>query len=108
MEEKEMLNCLQLFSQSTSDWFQETLGCPTPVQEAAWPAIAQGAHVLVSAPTGTGKTLSAFLVFLDKLKKMAMEGELKQELYLLYVSPLKSLAADIRRSEERRVGKECT
>ncbi len=101
MEEKEMLNCLQLFSQSTSDWFQETLGCPTPVQEAAWPAIAQGAHVLVSAPTGTGKTLSAFLVFLDKLKKMAMEGELKQELYLLYVSPLKSLAADIRENLKR-------
>ena len=96
-----MLNCLQLFSQSTSDWFQETLGCPTPVQEAAWPAIAQGAHVLVSAPTGTGKTLSAFLVFLDKLKKMAMEGELKQELYLLYVSPLKSLAADIRENLKR-------
>ena len=59
MEEKEMLNCLQLFSQSTSDWFQEALGCSTPVQEAAWPAIAQGAHVLVSAPTGTGTTLSA-------------------------------------------------
>lgn len=50
----------------------------------------------MSAPTGTGKTLSAFLVFLDRLKKLAAEGSLKRELQLIYVSPLKSLAADIR------------
>ncbi len=89
-------NCLQLFDTKTSEWFRETLGEPTPVQEAAWPAIAAGGHVLVSAPTGTGKTLSAFLVFLDRLKRQAEEGTLKRELRLIYVSPLKSLAADIR------------
>lgn len=50
----------------------------------------------MSAPTGTGKTLSAFLVFLDRLKTRAMEGKLPRELQLVYVSPLKSLAADIR------------
>lgn len=71
-------------------------GEPTRVQEASWPAIAAGGHVLVSAPTGTGKTLSAFLVFLDRLKTRAMEGKLPRELQLVYVSPLKSLAADIR------------
>lgn len=89
-------DCLQLFDARTAEWFKNTLGKPTPVQEAAWPAISKGAHVLVSAPTGTGKTLSAFLVFLDKLKKEAKEGRLKPELQLIYVSPLKSLAADIR------------
>lgn len=89
-------DCLQLFDAGTADWFKSTLGKPTPVQEEAWPAISGGAHVLVSAPTGTGKTLSAFLVFLDKLKKEAEEGRLKPELQLIYVSPLKSLAADIR------------
>ena len=89
-------DCLQLFDTGTADWFQSTLGKPTPVQEEAWPAISKGAHVLVSAPTGTGKTLSAFLVFLDNLKKEAEEGRLKPELQLIYVSPLKSLAADIR------------
>lgn len=91
-----MKDCLQLFDAQTADWFRARLGKPTPVQEISWPAIAAGGHVLVSAPTGTGKTLSAFLVFLDRLKKMAAEGELKQELQLIYVSPLKSLAADIR------------
>lgn len=91
-----MKDCLQLFDVKTRDWFKETLGKPTPVQEAAWPAIAAGGHVLVSAPTGAGKTLSAFLVFLDRFRKQALEGCLKQELQLIYVSPLKSLAADIR------------
>lgn len=91
-----MTDCLKLFDNQTAEWFREKLGEPTPVQQLSWPAIAAGGHVLVSAPTGTGKTLSAFLVFLDRLKKEALEGSLKQELQLIYVSPLKSLAADIR------------
>lgn len=96
-----MGDCLQLFDTGTADWFRNTLGEPTPVQEASWPAIAQGGHVLVAAPTGTGKTLSAFLVFLDRLKGQADRGCLKQELQLIYVSPLKSLAGDIRENLKR-------
>lgn len=106
---------LTLFSQPTAQWFKDTLGRPTKVQEDTWPAIASGHPVLVSAPTGTGKTLSAFLVFIDRLYAMAEEGTLKEELYLIYVSPLKSLAGDIqenlnrplegiRQEMERRVG----
>lgn len=90
------MDCLDMFDVKTAEWFRGTLGEPTAVQEAAWPAIASGGHVLVSAPTGTGKTLSAFLVFLDRLKTQAEEGSLKQELQVIYVSPLKSLASDIR------------
>ena len=101
MPNRQLPNSLHLFTQNTALWFHETLGIPTPVQEASWPAIAAGSHVLVSAPTGTGKTLSAFLVFLDRLKKLADEGALQQELYLIYVSPLKSLAADIRENLSR-------
>ena len=89
-------DCMSLFEAQTAEWFAKTLGEPTPVQKETWPAIAAGGHVLVSAPTGAGKTLSAFLVFLDRMKKMAAQKSLKQELYLIYVSPLKSLAADIR------------
>ncbi|MCM1174676.1 MAG: DEAD/DEAH box helicase [Blautia sp.] len=96
-----MKDCFTLFEAETAEWFRETLGEPTPVQKEAWPAIAEGGHVLVSAPTGTGKTLSAFLVFLNKMKKSAAEGRLKQELQLIYVSPLKSLAADIRENLKR-------
>ncbi len=96
-----MKNVLSLFGEETKKWFQETLGAPTLVQQAAWPSIAAGGHVLVSAPTGTGKTLSAFLVFLDWMQKQAQNGTLKQELLLIYVSPLKSLASDIRENLKR-------
>lgn len=96
-----MEDCLRLFGAETAGWFRETLGEPTLVQKEAWPAIASGSHVLVSAPTGTGKTLSAFLVFLDQMKKKAADGRLERALQLIYVSPLKSLAADIRENLKR-------
>ena len=89
-------NVLELFDRETAEWFESTLGEPTPVQCEAWPIIAEGKHALISAPTGTGKTLSAFLIFLDRMKRQAQAGVLQQELQLIYVSPLKSLAADIR------------
>ena len=84
------------FSDLTTEWFIGNFGGPTPVQEAAWPQIAAGRDTLVSAPTGTGKTLSAFLVFIDRLSELARQNELNDELYLIYISPLKSLAGDIR------------
>ncbi|MCL2841160.1 MAG: DEAD/DEAH box helicase [Defluviitaleaceae bacterium] len=86
----------QTFSAPTIQWFDETLGKPTKVQQEAWPAIAFGQHVLVSAPTGTGKTLSAFLVFIDQMMVQAHAGTLEDGLQLIYISPLKSLAGDIR------------
>lgn len=94
---EERVECsLNIFTQPTVLWFHTTFGKPTRVQKEAWPAIAQGGPALISAPTGTGKTLSAFLVFIDRLQELAGRGELKEELYLIYVSPLKSLAGDIR------------
>lgn len=96
-----MESVLELFEEETRKWFHSALGEPTPVQKEAWPYIAGGRHVLVSAPTGTGKTLSAFLVFLDHMKRQAQEKTLKNELQLIYVSPLKSLAADIRENLRR-------
>ncbi len=95
------VNTLDLFDKLTSDWFCRSLGKPTAVQESAWPAIAAGGHTLVSAPTGTGKTLSAFLVFIDRLMAQARRGTLANELQLIYVSPLKSLAGDIRENLQR-------
>lgn len=92
---------LKLFDVFTRQWFESSLGEPTKVQEEAWPAIANGLDTLVSAPTGTGKTLSSFLVFIDRLMKEAREGSLQQELQLIYISPLKSLAADIRENLRR-------
>lgn len=94
-------NIMDIFSRPTADWFQSAFGLPTEVQKAAWPTIAAGSHTLVSAPTGTGKTLSAFLFFIDYLKEQAKAGKLSQELHLLYISPLKSLAGDIRENLRR-------
>lgn len=94
-------NVLNLFDKETVKWFEDTLGEPTPVQKEAWPIIAERKHALISAPTGTGKTLSAFLIFLDGMKRQAQEGVLTRELQLIYVSPLKSLAADIRENLRR-------
>ena len=96
-----MKDVLELFEQKTAHWFRAALGEPTSVQKEAWQIISAGKHALVSAPTGTGKTLSAFLVFLDRMKKQAENGTLKPELQLIYVSPLKSLASDIRENLRR-------
>jgi len=74
-----------LFSAPTHQWFERTLGAPTAVQHEAWSPIASGKHVLVSAPTGTGKTLAAFLAFIDQMMTQAREGTLKPELQLIFV-----------------------
>ena len=100
----------KIFAEPTVSWFERTLGKPTYVQQEAWPAIASGKHVLASAPTGTGKTLSAFLVFIDQMMTQAQAGVLNPELYLIYISPLKALAGDIRENLYRPlygIAKEC-
>ncbi|WP_312372435.1 DEAD/DEAH box helicase [Lachnoclostridium sp.] len=90
------IDSMEMFDSATKSWFKQTLGEPTIVQKEAWRSIADGFDTLVSAPTGTGKTLSAFLVYIDQLMRLAREDKLNEELYVIYVSPLKSLAGDIR------------
>ena len=91
-----------LFSPATSTWFERTFpGGPTPAQREAWKAVGEGRDVLVVAPTGSGKTLAAFLWALDRI--MTAPGtprELPPEerCRVLYVSPLKALAADVERN----------
>ena len=77
------------------EWFTERFDSPTDVQRRAWPEIAAGRHVLVTAPTGTGKTLTAFLWALDRLLSGAIPGGAVR---VLYVSPLKALNTDVRRN----------
>lgn len=96
-----MSKALKLFDKATAHWFTKHLGSPTPVQEEGWPAINSGENVLISAPTGSGKTLSAFLVFIDRLMKMAAKGDLEKKVYVIYISPLKALGNDIRENLRR-------
>jgi len=72
-------------------WFQQRFGTPTEPQAQGWPAIQSGQNVLISAPTGTGKTLAAFLASLDRLFREAATGKLPDETRVVYVSPLKAL-----------------
>ena len=82
-------------------WFTETLGAPSPPQREGWPAIASGTHTLILAPTGTGKTLTAFLWELNQLIVEASEEPLPNAVQILYISPLKALNNDIQRNLER-------
>src|SRR6478752_1610948 len=84
---------LAAFSPATRAWFEQAFDAPTPPQVLGWPAIASGGHVLIQAPTGSGKTLTAFLYALDRLGPTPGEG-----LRVLYVSPLKALNYDIERN----------
>lgn len=82
-------------------WFEETLGTPSDPQRAGWPAIASGSHTLILAPTGTGKTLAAFLWELNELIVRGLEAPLPNAVHLLYISPLKALNNDIQRNLDR-------
>src|SRR5690349_2530408 len=82
-------------------WFRETLGAPSAPQRDGWPAIASGASTLILAPTGTGKTLTAFLWELNQLIVDGARAPLANAVQILYVSPLKALNNDIQRNLER-------
>ncbi|VTU32866.1 ATP-dependent RNA helicase RhlE [Variovorax sp. PBL-H6] len=85
------------FHLAVSGWFSRSFPVPTKAQKAAWPAIRAGRHTLVAAPTGSGKTLTAFLAALDGLVRQGLApGGLPDETAVLYVSPLKALSNDIR------------
>ena len=85
------------FHPAVARWFERTFPGPTPAQIAAWPQIRAGRHTLVAAPTGSGKTLTAFLAALDELVRRGLEqGGLPDETAVVYVSPLKALSNDIR------------
>src|ERR1035441_4234177 len=110
------------FHPVTAEWFRAVFDAPTEPQRMGWPAIARGESALILAPTGTGKTLAAFLWCLDRLmledrdqgtgirdqKDRAQEtrgpreqeagSEKRQGCRIVYVSPLKALAVDVERN----------
>jgi len=82
------------------DWFTFKFKGLTEPQAYAVPLIHARENVLVSSPTGSGKTLTAFLSIINELYAKQLRGELEDRIYCLYVSPLKALANDINRNLE--------
>ncbi|MDR0779011.1 MAG: DEAD/DEAH box helicase, partial [Methanomassiliicoccaceae archaeon] len=95
-----------------SAWFTERFESLTEPQAKAIPVIHERKNVLVSSPTGSGKTLTAFLSIINELTKYASEGRLEERIYCVYISPLKALANDVNRNlntpleEMRKVARE--
>jgi ATP-dependent helicase Lhr and Lhr-like helicase len=94
------MSALDILHPAVAAWFSRTFDAPTAAQERAWPALQSRQHVLVAAPTGSGKTFAAFLAAIDQLVKEGLEGPLPDETRILYVSPLKALSNDIQRNLE--------
>jgi ATP-dependent Lhr-like helicase len=106
-------DALTLFHPVTAAWFRAVFEQPTSPQRLGWPAISRGENTLILAPTGTGKTLTAFLWCLDKImlqqpatlpapasqpsnkpRKKPQEAGCR----VIYISPLKALAVDVERN----------
>ncbi|HEX8171271.1 MAG TPA: DEAD/DEAH box helicase [Thermoanaerobaculia bacterium] len=85
------------FHAATREWFESSFAAPTRAQQLGWPAIARGDWTLIFAPTGSGKTLTAFLWALDRLM-FAPPPPKERRCRVVYVSPLKALAVDVERN----------
>lgn len=104
------MSALDAFTAPTREWFRAAFGVPTSAQEGAWRHIAKGNNALVVAPTGSGKTLSAFLWSIDRffaeaamntahpVAKPETDSAPGSGTRVLYISPLKALGVDVERN----------
>ncbi|MEK7216589.1 MAG: DEAD/DEAH box helicase, partial [Chloroflexota bacterium] len=79
-------------------WFRGRFSAPSAPQARGWPAIQSGSDTLIAAPTGSGKTLAAFLTCINNLLQQGLDGRLRDETQVVYVSPLKALSNDIQKN----------
>ncbi|RLG47725.1 MAG: ATP-dependent helicase [Thermoproteota archaeon] len=95
-----MEEVLRVLNPLVAEWFGSRFSDLTPPQRYGLMPIYEGRNVLISSPTGTGKTLTAFLMIISELFNMAQRGELEDTVYAVYVSPLRALNNDIYRNLE--------
>ncbi len=94
---------VKLLREYTVAWFRRSYAEFTPAQLMAIPYIKRGYNVLISSPTGTGKTLAAFLPIIDDLYRLGELGDLRDQVYVVYVSPLRALNNDVVKNLKRPV-----
>jgi len=87
-----------LLIKPVSQWFRDKYGSFTIPQRGAIPLIKEGKNVLVSSPTGTGKTLASFLGIIDELYRLGLKVGLENRVYAIYISPLRALNNDMKRN----------
>src|SRR6266566_2743393 len=86
------------FHPAIERWFASRFREPTEPQRRAWPLIQAGRNALIAAPTGSGKTFAAFLAAIDSLLRQGLDGTLRDETQVVYVSPLKALSNDVQKN----------
>src|SRR2546429_5442820 len=86
------------FHPAIERWFGDRFAEPTDPRRGAWPVIQAGRNALIAAPTGSGKTFAAFLAAIDSLLRQGLEGTLRDETQVVYVSPLKALSNDVQKT----------
>src|ERR1700722_13213742 len=95
-----MMSPAPLFHPAVAAWFTARFSTPTAAQAQAWSAIQAGRNTLIAAPTGSGKTVAAFLAAIDGLIRQGLGGDLPDATQVVYVLPLKALSNDIERNLE--------
>ncbi len=100
IRDNEQYDLDQFLDPIVEEWFVNKYKQATKAQRIGIPLIHQRKNVLISSPTGTGKTLSGFMVIINELFLLAKKGKLEDRIYCVYVSPLKALANDIHRNLE--------
>jgi ATP-dependent helicase Lhr and Lhr-like helicase len=89
---------LDVFHPFVKEWFTKSFPDFSPPQYYSILNIHRRINTLISSPTGSGKTLSAFLAILNELTNLSAHGQLENRVYCIYVSPLKALGNDIERN----------
>ncbi|MCP2505114.1 MAG: DEAD/DEAH box helicase, partial [Candidatus Poseidoniaceae archaeon] len=89
---------LEMLCPPVRNWFRDKFPDFTEPQKLAIPAIINQEHLLLCSPTGSGKTLTAFLSIIDQLVRRALDNKLEKRVYCVYISPIKALANDIQRN----------
>lgn len=90
-----MREILDLMNPVIGEWFSSKFSDLTEPQSYAIIPIHEGKNVVVSSPTGSGKTMTAFLSIINELMNLETGGRLEDRIYAVYVSPLRALANDI-------------